>query len=118
MGGDEHGGCGHEEEEEEGGGEGFIAEVHGWSKLCEDLVVDLTEVFHAVLQIAHVAKEVLGEFLDGLDGWCWRDGRTAGGVFEGCGEGDRGSRVPRDEGGDKDSEEQAGEWEHGEEMGV
>lgn len=49
VGGDEHRGCGHEEEEEKGGGEGLVAEVHGWSELGEDLVVDLTEVFHAVL---------------------------------------------------------------------
>lgn len=118
VGGDEHGGCGHEEEEEEGGGEGLVAEVHGWSKLSEDLVVDLAEVFHAVLQVAHVAEEVFGELFNGLDRWCWRDGRPSRRVFEGCGERYRGGGVPRDEGGDEDSKEQPGEWEHGEEMGV
>ncbi len=105
VGGDEHGGCGHEEEEEEGGGEGLVAEVHGWSELGEDLVVDLAEVFHAVLQVAHVAEEVFGELFDRLDGWCWCEGGAAGGVFKGCGEVDWGCGVSCDEGGDEDSEE-------------
>lgn len=34
------------------------------------------EIFHAVLKVTHVAKEVFGEVFDGFHGWCWGQGWT------------------------------------------
>lgn len=118
VGGDEEGGGGHEEEEEEGGGEGLVAEVGRGRERRDDVVVDLAEVLHAVLQVAHVAEEVLGQLLDGLDRRGGRDGGPARGVLEGGCEGDGRGRVARHEGGDEDAEEEAGEGEHGEQVRV
>ena len=83
--GDEHGGGGEEEGDEEGGGEELVGEVCGWGEGGDDVVVELREVLHAVLQVAHVAEEVFGELFDGLHGGRGRDGGSAGIVFEGGG---------------------------------
>jgi len=51
-----------------------------WGEDGEDLVVQAGEIFHAVLEVAHVAEEVFGEFFDGFYGWSGSERGTGGGV--------------------------------------
>ena len=78
------------------------------------------EVLHAVLKIAHVAEEVLGQLLHGLDGWGGGEGGAGGCVLEVwvVGDGRGGCGVAGDEGGDEEGEEEDGEGEDGEEVWV
>jgi len=76
------------------------------------------EVVHAVLQVAHVAEEVLAHLRGGTDGAGWGEGWAVDGVGvrrQGfCGWG----WVADEEGGHHDEEEDRGDWEDGEEVGV
>ena len=67
----------HEEEKtreehryEEDRGVRFIGEIRWWKETAQDFVVEFTEVVHAVLEVAHVAEEVLGEIGRGVDLGC------------------------------------------------
>ena len=68
---DEKNACGHEKEYEQGRGESFVGEVSWRSDNLDDQVMNRAEVVHAILEVAHVAKEVFGHLCSGLDCAWW-----------------------------------------------
>ena len=69
-----------DKEEEEGRGQGLVTKVRHGNQQLDHLVVRLAKVVHAVLQVAHVPKEILAQLLDGPDGRGGRQRRTPGRV--------------------------------------
>lgn len=79
--------------------------------------MEFAEVVHAVLEIAHVAKEVFRHFRGGLDS----AGRSYGRVVEGLGTVGYGGRwcwMPEKVGGHHDEEESSCERKDGQEVGI
>lgn len=79
----------------------------------------LGEVFHAVLKISHVAKEVFGEFFDRFDGWSWGYWWTGRGICERiCGYGCRRCGVTSNKRGYEDCEEKNRQRENSEKVWI
>lgn len=70
IGEDEEEARGKYEEYVEEGREGFVGEVGKWCEEGDDGVVAAGEVFHDVLEVAHVTEEVFGQFSGWFDGSC------------------------------------------------
>lgn len=121
VGGDGHEDAAHGEEREDGRRKGLVAEVGHGEQQGDDLVVDLAEVLHAVLQVAHVAEEVLAELLDGPHRGRGGERRTARRVPHVLLAGERPlgrGRVPGEEAGDEDAEQEDDDGQDGDEVRV
>ena len=75
---DEEEGASEAGEYEQCGRQSFVGEVGGRHEESNDFVVNLGEIFHTVLEVAHISEEIFGELFGRLDhrgrGYRWTEG--------------------------------------------
>ena len=77
--------------------------------------MDLREVFHRVLEVTHVSKEIFREFFDGFYCCCWSD-RGSGHRISIAGHCRRWGWVSSNKCGYENEEQEEGEWEDSQEV--
>lgn len=107
-----------EEEEEKGRRERFIREICERSHDLENRIMDGTEVIHAVLQVPHVAEEILGHFGSGFDNAGRREWWAVHGVSRCLGDRRRRRGMTDEECWDHDEEKGEGYGDDCEKVGV
>lgn len=121
LGCDEQTGSNYREIQEYCAAECLVREIGGRSDKGDHEIVPGCKVGHAVLQVTHVAKEVLGSLRSRADGRRWSQGRACIFIIGDCRRGRRcrgRCRMPADESGYHDEEQTYGQREHEEEVRI